>query len=253
MKKKELNYQINTNANPNSDYEERKKVLLKKFIDLKLSTKQISMLTISRMEITRILYYNKIYQQILDKPGVIIEFGVQYGEVLSTLIKLRGIYEPYNLSREIIGFDTFEGFTDELTKDEIKLNWKKGDFGVVKKFEILLNELLNLEEYNSPINWINKFKLIKGDASETFKKYLKDNPHTVIGMAIFDMDVYKPTKKVLEIIKPRLFKGSILVFDQLNIRPFPGETLAVMESIGLNNLKFNSFHGQNGGCWAIIE
>ena len=211
------------------------------------------MLSISRIGITRILYYNEIYKKILDKPGVIMEFGVQYGGALSTLIKLRGIYEPYNYRREIIGFDTFTGFTNKLSKEEKKLNWKKGDYGVVKNFEKILEKFLHLEESNSPLNWLKKFKLVKGDASKSFEKYLKDNPHTVIGMAIFDMDVYYPTKKILETIKPRLFKGSILVFDELNHKSFPGETLAVMESIGLNNLRFNSFHGQNGGSWAIIE
>ena len=253
MKVKQFNNQINSYAYPNEDYEGKKKKIIKQLIDLNLSSNQISMLTISRKKTTRILYYNKIYQHILDKPGVIMEFGVQYGEALLTLLKLRGIYEPYNHLRKIIGFDTFEGFTSQLTREEKNNNWEKGDYGVPKNFETLLDELLNLEESNSPLNWINRFKLIKGDASKTIEKYLKDNPHTVIGMAIFDMDLYKPTKKVLEIIKPRLFKGSILVFDELNQRPFPGETLAVMESIGLNNLKFNSFHGQNGGSWAIIE
>ena len=117
----------------------------------------------------------------------------------------------------------------------------------------MLEKYLHLEESNTHINWIKKFKLVKGDASNTIIKYLKENPHTIIGMAIFDMDVYYPTKKVLEIIKPRLYKGSILVFDELNHKSFPGETLAVMESVGLNNLKFNSFHGQAGGCWAVVE
>lgn len=253
MKKREKNYKVDTNANPNSNYEKQRDILFKELINLKLPNEQISMLSISRTEITTILYYNEIYKKILDKPGVIIEFGVQYGGALSTLIKLRGVYEPYNYTREIIGFDTFTGFTNKLSKEEKKLNWKKGDYGVIKNFEKILEKFLQLEESNSPLNWLKKFKLVKGDASKSFEKYLKDNPHTVIGMAIFDMDVYYPTKKILETIKPRLFKGSILVFDELNHKSFPGETLAVMESIGLNNLRFNSFHGQNGGCWAIVE
>ena len=59
---------------------------------------------------------------------------------------------------------------------------------------------------NAPINHLKKFELIKGDASITVKDYLKKNKETVIGMAIFDMDIYKPTKKVLKEIKQRLFK-----------------------------------------------
>ena len=113
MRKKEKNYNIDTNANPSSNYEKQREILLKEITTLKLSNSQISMLSISRTEITRILYYNEIYKKILDKPGVIMEFGVQYGESLSTLIKLRGVYEPYNYNRKIIGFDTFVGFRNK--------------------------------------------------------------------------------------------------------------------------------------------
>tara|TARA_B100000989_G_C19533052_1_gene471441 strand:- start:5685 stop:6419 length:735 start_codon:yes stop_codon:yes gene_type:complete len=244
---------VNSNENPSSNYQREKRVLLKRLIDLKLSNSQISNLILSRGDLTRILYYNQIYQLILGKPGTIMEFGVQYGLSLSLFVKLRAIYEPYNYSREIIGFDTFKGFTKNLSNYENNNDWKKGDYGVPKNFEKIIQELLNLEENNSPLNWIKKSSLVKGDASKTIKDYLKKNPHTVIGMAIFDMDVYHPTKKVLEIIKPRLFKGSILVFDELNCKSFPGETVALLESIGLNNLKLNSFHGETFGTWAIIE
>ncbi len=249
MSKKNHN---NITAQHTHNYLEERKILFKELLNLKLPSSVISNLDISRMEITEILCLNQIYQNILNKPGVIMEFGVQYGRKLSTLIKLRGIYEPYNYIREIIGFDTFVGFTNKLTKDEKKNGWKKNDYKTIKNFESMIEKYLNLEESNAHISWKKKFKLVKGDASKTIFKYLKDNPHTVIGMAIFDMDVYSPTKKVLEAIKPRLYKGSILVFDELNFRPFPGETLAVMESIGLNNLKFNSFHGSQI-CWAVIE
>ena len=105
MKKKEFNYRINSNENPISDYQQKKSKLLKRLIDLNLSNSQISNLVLSRGDLTRILYYNQIYQNILGKPGSIMEFGVQYGLSLSLLLKLRTIYEPYNYSREIIGFD----------------------------------------------------------------------------------------------------------------------------------------------------
>ena len=253
MKKREKNYQVANKGNPSSNYEKERDILLKEIISLKLSSEQISMLSISRLGITRILYYNEIYKKILDKPGVIIEFGVQYGMALSTLLKLRGVYEPYNHTREIIGFDTFTGFTNKLSKEEKKLNWKKGDYGVTRNFDKILERFLHLEESNSPLNWLKKFKLVKGDASKSFEKYLKDNPHTVIGMAIFDMDVYKPTRDVLEAIKPRLFKGSILVFDEFSCTSWPGETQAVDEVFGLSNLRFEHYPHQPNCAICVIE
>jgi hypothetical protein len=70
-------------------------------------------------------------------------------------------------------------------------------------------------------------------------------------MAIFDMDVYKPTKDVLQKIIPRLTKGSLLVFDELNCQQFPGETSAVQEVLGLNNLKLHRHQHQSYCAWAI--
>ena len=66
--------------------------------------------TLKRQTLSRLLYWDQLYRQILEKPGVICEFGVQWGASLAQLINLRGIYEPYNISRLIYGFDTFEGF-----------------------------------------------------------------------------------------------------------------------------------------------
>ena len=213
----------------------------------------INTLLSSRQEISRILYYDQIYKNLLNKPGTIMEFGVQYGSALALLCKLRGIYEPYNYSRKIIGFDTFDGFQKDMDKEEKKFGWKKGDYSVPKNYQQVLEELLTLEEMSSPIAHIKKFELIKGDASKTIITYLKKNPETVIGMAIFDMDLYKPTKDVLQAIKNRLFKGSVLVFDETNHPEFPGQTKAILETIGLKNLKLNSFHGATYCSWAILD
>ena len=61
--------------------------------------------------------------------------------------------------------------------------------------------------------------------------FLERNPHIIVSMAIFDMDIYAPTKRALELVMPRLTKGSLLVFDELNCRHFPGETQALHEVV----------------------
>ncbi len=212
-----------------------------------------SSLLSTRQEVTRLLHYNEIYQKLLNKPGVIMEFGCRYGSVLSLLCKFRSIYEPYNYSRKIIGFDTFQGFENTLTRYEKSRGWSKGDYGVHKKFETVLEKILLMDEQLAPLSKIKKFELVKGDAGQLIKPYLKKNPQTIIGMAIFDMDVFKPTKEVIKTIKDRLYKGSILVFDELNHPKFPGETLALLETMGIRNLKLNSFHGATFSAWAILD
>ena len=61
----------------------------------------------------------------------------------------------------------------------------------------------------------------------------KRHPETIVSLAIFDFDIYQPTKAALEAIKPHLFKGSVLVFDELCDDIFPGETIALREVFDL--------------------
>ncbi len=67
--------------------------------------------------------------------------------------------------------------------------------------------------------------------------YLRRHPETIISLAVFDFDIYKPTKAALEAIKPHLIKGSVLVFDELCDDIFPGETVALREVFDLNTLR----------------
>jgi hypothetical protein len=203
---------------------------------------QHSLVTLRRQSISRILYYDWIYQKLVGKPGVICEFGVQWGGVLTTLQNLRGIYEPFNHQRKIFGFDTFSGFASVVAQDGA--GHKEGDYSVGEDYEVELAEILALQEQQSPLAHIKKTFLVKGDASKTIIDWLDENKGLAIGLAIFDMDVYKPTKDVLEAIKLRLYKGSVLVFDEFSCNEWPGETRAVDEVFGLNNLEFEHFPHQ---------
>ena len=201
--------------------------------------------------VARQLYYNNLYQKIIDVPGVICEFGVQYGATLSTLINFRSIYEPYNYSRVIYGFDTFDGLRNVTSHDGGLAG--EGDYAVSEGFESTLEEILSLLEADSPCSHIKKFGLVKGDVTKTVDEWLENNPHAIISMAIFDMDIYEPTKVVLEKILPRLTKGSLLVFDELNYAAFPGETVAVREVLGLNKLSLKRSPLQAHCSWAVYE
>ncbi|WP_438864924.1 TylF/MycF/NovP-related O-methyltransferase [Neptunicella sp.] len=200
--------------------------------------------------LARVLYFSDLYKKIIDVPGVVCEFGVQWGASLSVLTNLRSIYEPFNHSRVVYGFDTFEGFI--AVDDRDGKHASLGDYASALGFEIKLEEILSLHESFAPLPQIKKHSLIKGDASKTIDTWLDDNPHAIISMAIFDMDLYQPTKDVLSKIIPRLTKGSILVFDELNCSFFPGETRAVDEVMGLNNLRLKRSELQPHCAWAVF-
>jgi hypothetical protein len=209
-----------------------------------------NIVTLKRQSLSRILYYNELYRKIVEIPGVICEFGVQWGATMAQLINLRGIYEPFNHSRMIFGFDTFEGFPNVDEKDGGFSSI--GDYAITRHYEDTLEEILSLHESFSPIPHVKKFELVKGDASLTIDPWLDNNPYAIIAMAIFDMDVYRPTKTVLEKLVPRLTKGSILVFDELNCPHVPGETRALDEVLGINRLSLRRFPHQPFCAWAVF-
>ena len=65
----------------------------------------------------RLLYLNELYRQILPVHGVVMQFGVRWGRDIAAFEAFRTIYEPFNISRVVIGFDTFEGFPSVDPKD----------------------------------------------------------------------------------------------------------------------------------------
>lgn len=194
-------------------------------------------LFLSSKAMSRLLFFNEIYQKIIHSHGIICEFGVRWGQTLSVLSALRGIYEPFNRHRKIVGFDTFAGFKGFSEKDGNLCKNKDGSFSVSPDYENYLGQILALQEALNPISHLKKFELVKGDATETVPQYFKAHPESIVSLAIFDFDIYQPTKVALAAVKPHLAKGSILVFDELCDDIFPGETLALDEVFGLNNCR----------------
>tara|TARA_B100000686_G_scaffold23015_1_gene21280 strand:+ start:1490 stop:2251 length:762 start_codon:yes stop_codon:yes gene_type:complete len=201
--------------------------------------------------LSRILTLNEIYKMILDTEGVILEFGVRWGQNLSVFTALRAIYEPYNIKRRIVGFDTFKGFASLSKKDGKRM--KTGDLSVPKNYYDYLSQLLgHLEKFN-PVSHIKKHELIKGDATKSIKKFLKKNPQTIISLAFFDFDIYKPTKICLKAILPHLIKGSVLVFDELNDKVSPGETAALKEVFKLHKVKLKRYRYSTRISYFVVE
>jgi hypothetical protein len=154
------------------------------------------------------------------------------GQNLALFSSLRGIHEPYNYNRRIIGFDTFEGFPSVMAQDGSSV--QAGDYCVSENWMEELQTILDFHNANAPIAHKRKFELVKGDASQTLPEYLEAHPETIVAPAYFDFDIYKPTRDCLEAILPHLTSGSVLAFDELNAPEFPGETLAVSEVLGLS-------------------
>ena len=210
-------------------------------------------LFVKRQSLTRILFMNELYKRILNVHGVVMEFGVRWGRNLALFESLRGIYEPFNHNRKIIGFDTFEGFPLVHDKDGANEIVTEGAYAVTGKYEEYLAAVLDYHEKESPISHIKKYELRKGDATQTVPQYLEEHPETIVAFAYFDMDLYEPTKKVLEAIRPHLTKGCVLGFDELNLQAFPGETIALKEVLGLDRFRIQRSPLSSVQSFLIIE
>lgn len=194
-------------------------------------------LYLNSQSLRRILFINELYSKIINTHGVIIEFGVRWGQNIALFNSLRDTYEPYNWRRKVIGFDTFEGFPSVDDKDGKSASIKLGGHGVTSNYAEQLERILYLHELQNSLPDLRKFELIKGDAPIMLEKYLKEHPETIIAFAYFDMDLYEPTKACLQLIKNHITKGTVIGFDELNVQEFPGETLALKETFGLQNIR----------------
>ena len=179
--------------------------------------------------LTKILFVNEVYQLIIDQPGIIVEFGTWWGQNLVLFENLRAIYEPFNQSRRVIGFDTFKGYPEPTVKDRISETIKVGGYTVSENYRYYLEDLIDYHEKNNVLAAVKKHELVDGDVTKTAPEFFKENADVVIALAYFDMALYEPTKAALEAIKPHLLPGSIIMLDEFNNRDYPGETLAFKE------------------------
>ena len=163
----------------------------------------------SILQSIKYISYNKI-------PGDIVECGIYNGNTLSLLGKL---INKYNLDKKIWGYDTFEqGF--------LKNSISKFDVDFKNKKEVILENdnthYFTVSEVISNINQHdafdpNKYFLIKGDIIKTLDD--KKNIPNKISFLRMDTDIYKTTKKQLEILYPKLSIGGILHIDDYGLCP----------------------------------
>ena len=196
-----------------------------------------------RQEITRFIARYELFKIVSNIQGSIIECGVFSGQGLFSWAQISSILEPVGGAfRHIYGFDTFEGFPSVHEKDlkgTEKLSWKKGDLKNESYDDLL--KCIDLFNQNRFLPQFDKISLIKGDFIKTSEEFLKKNPHLLVSLLYLDFDIYEPTKKALELFIPRMPKGSVLAFDEINHPLWPGETLALLESMNLNEYKLMKF------------
>jgi hypothetical protein len=195
----------------------------------------------------------ELFKKVLDVQGSIIECGVAYGSGTMAFANLSSIFEPVNYNRKIIGFDTFSGFPSLSGKDKVGQDPHAEIGGMKVESYEEIQKCIKLFDQNRFIGHINKVELVKGDVMKTVPEYIQNNPHLVVSLLYLDLDLYEPTKLAIELFLPRMPKGAIIGFDELNHPDWPGETTAVMEALGIANLRIKRFPFDSVRSYAVIE
>ncbi len=190
----------------------------------------------TRQKITRFVETLRYWELIKNVPGNIIECGVAGGDFLFAMAHFSSIYEPHHYTRKIVGFDTFKGFMEPSNEDQSSGAKHLKEGGLHYDSYQYLSDAIKFYDENRMIGNVSKISLFKGDIADTLPRYLTDHPSAVIGLLHLDLDLYAPTKAVLQLALERMPKGAIVIFDEINHDDYPGETIAVMEEIGLKNI-----------------
>ncbi len=203
---------------------------------------------VRRQNLTRFLALYEIFKLIQPVKGSIIECGVNHGFGTMSWAKFSAILEPVNLMRRVYGFDTFEGFPGVSEKDRSATSQhvKEGDLAADVHDE--LTQLVNIYDSTRFIGHVNKVKLVRGDATKTIPAFVEENPHLLVSLLYLDFDLYEPTKVALEHFLPRMPKGAVVAFDELDNPLWPGETLAMLEThakrpLRIERLDFDPYIG----------
>lgn len=207
---------------------------------------------VRRQHLKRFLAMYEIFKLILPIKGSIVECGVFKGFGVMAWAKLSTMLEPENLTRRIYGFDTFSGFPSVSKKDENPIETHDRGSLYANSYDEL-KELIVEYDRDRFLGHLDKVKLIKGDVVQTIPKFILDNSHLVVSLLFLDMDLYEPTKAAIEHFLPRMPKGAIIVFDELDNPMWPGETNAVLDSIGINDLRLERLEWDPYISYAIIE
>jgi len=68
-----------------------------------------------------------------------------------------------------------------------------------------------------------------------------------------DFDLYEPTKTALDVFLPRMPKGAVVAFDELDNPIWPGETRAALEVMRRRGLRLERFGFDPYVSFAVLD
>jgi Macrocin-O-methyltransferase (TylF) len=171
--------------------------------------------------IRKMLVRYRLFEQVIDVPGDIIECGVFKGAGLMYWAKLLEIFSP-NSRKRVIGFDGFRPFLEVPLRPE--------EYAVARKHDEIVSGVSRreVEAAVDVAGLAHRVELIEGNIETTAVEYGQRNAGTRISLLHLDLDTYSGTKAALTSLYPLVSPGGLVIFDEYGI-PGMGETDAVDE------------------------
>ena len=181
-------------------------------------------LTSDRQRYMKSYMHNELFNLSMKSKGDIFEFGVFKGNSFIRLATLSSYLTP---NKKLYGFDMFGKFPLQTRSDDNQF---------IKQFESISGDGIDKQYLNKFLKRkkLTKVKLISGDISKTLPNFLKNN-NPKISLLHIDVDVYEPTKIILELLYDKISKNGVIIFDDYNV--VQGETDAVNEFFKSRGMK----------------
>ena len=189
-------------------------------------------LTSDKRRILKLIDHYEVYKKIVKIKGDIIECGVFKGASLIRMLTFRDLIEQKS-KRKVIGFDAFGKFPQP------NKNYKNDneDRSFAKKHDKDIGLGINISVLKKYLQKkkIKNYQLIKGDVLKTLPKFKLKHKKLKIALLHLDLDVYGPTKFVLNVLYENISKNGIILLDDYS--HIKGATLAVDEFLKNKKLK----------------
>lgn len=182
---------------------------------------------VSRRSFIRQLAHYELFKLTVDLPGHYADFGVYYGTSFFSWHKFIEVLTPTATHKKVIGFDSFAGFPSLHEEDGVVDAKVQKEVGGLSSESFLdeFRELLKLHNDDGVLP-TGRGQIVEGDISKTLPEWLAQNPESRFCLINADVDIYEPTKTILDHCWDRLVPGGVLILDEYATSKWPGETRA---------------------------
>lgn len=238
----------------NHFWHEVESVLKENDLGIKFISENISSFTMRRHTAQLFAYY-ELFDKVKFLPGSILEFGVFYGNGLFTWLNLLETFIPLDRGRKVFGFDDMKGYKRELKTLDVGgakyIEDLRGDYELKKE---IIERLVAAHNSDNLVPYDQRCIIYDGDVKKTFKDFRDQNQGVRVCLANIDLNLYEPTKYVLENIWDILVKGGIVILRGYGSKPWEGESLAVDEFFKEKDCRFETIIFNNTpGCFVVKD